>query len=244
MSVWATKWAYEQAVEAAGAKFVLVALAHFADEEGYCYPSQETLALMTAQTDRTVRSHLARLEEGGLIKRGHRYTKSGERTSDGYNLIAPVEALRPKLPEKSSGSKTDYRKSTTPLPEESSASLPEKFSGDLSVPDQSEDQSGEEGSRRFARSPYPLISELQRNPAYRQINVEGEFYKMLAWCDANGKQATKRRFVNWLNRIDVLAPPPNGHKPPESDKPTAAERQKQLEEKYRGNLRPAVAAQR
>jgi hypothetical protein len=32
--------------------------------------------------------------------------------------------------------------------------------------------------------------------------VEREYGKLIAWCEANGKQPTKRRFVNWLNRAD------------------------------------------
>lgn len=94
MSVWATKWAYRQQVEPAGAKFVLVALADFADENGNCYPSQQTLAGMTGQGERTVRDHLATLEEMNLISRKHR-RKEGSFTSDIFTLNAPKEDLSP-----------------------------------------------------------------------------------------------------------------------------------------------------
>jgi hypothetical protein len=46
------------------------------------------------------------------------------------------------------------------------------------------------------------LKELADNPAYRAINVEAELGKMTAWCAANGKQRTRRRFVNWLNRAE------------------------------------------
>jgi len=46
------------------------------------------------------------------------------------------------------------------------------------------------------------LKELAANPAYRAINIEAELGKMTAWCAANGKQRTRRRFVNWLNRAD------------------------------------------
>jgi hypothetical protein len=46
------------------------------------------------------------------------------------------------------------------------------------------------------------LKELAENPAYRAINVEAELGKMTAWCAANGKQRTRRRFVNWLNRAE------------------------------------------
>jgi hypothetical protein len=59
------------------------------------------------------------------------------------------------------------------------------------------------------------LKELAENPAYRGINVEAELGKMTAWCAANGKQRTRRRFVNWLNRaerpIAITAQGHNGH---------------------------------
>lgn len=119
MSHWASTWAYEQQVKSSGRKFVLVALANFADESGFCYPSQARLAAMTGQTDRSVRTHLAQLEEDNLIKREHRY-EDQRRATDGYRLQAPVEKLRPA-----------YRKN---LPVQYRKSLPvERFSADLSV---------------------------------------------------------------------------------------------------------------
>ncbi len=68
-----------------------------------------------------------------------------------------------------------------------------------------------------------FLTELSDNEAYRHLNVRVEFSKMQAWCAANRKQATRRRFVNWLNRVDrpmVAAVVPinghNGHAKPES----------------------------
>lgn len=96
MSVWAEQWAYQQTTGNAGTKFVLVSLASFADESGFCYPSQETLAAMTEQGVSTVRRQLADLEKTHkLIKRTHRYIKNQGRTSDGFNLLGPQEAFRP-----------------------------------------------------------------------------------------------------------------------------------------------------
>jgi len=43
---------------------------------------------------------------------------------------------------------------------------------------------------------------LAENPAYQGINIEAELGKMTAWCAANSKQRTRRRFVNWLNRAE------------------------------------------
>ena len=46
------------------------------------------------------------------------------------------------------------------------------------------------------------INELIKEPAYQYIDVARELSKMRAWCAANRKQPTRRRFVNWLNRVD------------------------------------------
>ena len=85
MSVWAQSWAYEQRLgkwrEAKGgkkswkgdpgAKSVLAAVATFADEMGYAYCGQETLAEMTDMTERSVREHLHNLEHAyGARARG------------------------------------------------------------------------------------------------------------------------------------------------------------------------------
>ncbi len=46
------------------------------------------------------------------------------------------------------------------------------------------------------------LKSLEANEAYAGIDVRREFGKMTAWCQTNRKEATRRRFVNWLNRCD------------------------------------------
>lgn len=91
MSVFATSWAYRQQLES-GPKFVLVALADFADGDFVCFPGQKRLATMTGMGERTVRRHLLRLEEMGAIERVERRRADGTRTSDLYRLSAPDDA--------------------------------------------------------------------------------------------------------------------------------------------------------
>ena len=114
MSVWAQSWAYEQRLGRwrekgkgkrswkgdPGAKSVLAAVATFADEQGYAFCGQDTLAEMTDMTERSVREHLYNLEHGyGKIRREHRRKGAGrgkgEFTSDGIWLLAPAHRLRP-----------------------------------------------------------------------------------------------------------------------------------------------------
>ena len=46
------------------------------------------------------------------------------------------------------------------------------------------------------------IEEIKKNAAYSGIDVAREFSKMSAWCSVNKKHPSRRRFVNWLNRVE------------------------------------------
>jgi len=81
-----TTWAYAQPITPSGAKFILVALADTANSDGYSFPGQKRLAYMTGQSERSVREHLAHLEEAGYVKRAQRRRSDGTRTSDAYHL--------------------------------------------------------------------------------------------------------------------------------------------------------------
>lgn len=67
MSVYATGWAKRQDIRNPTAKTVLVAIADYADENGYAWPSQERLARDTAYCARTIRRAIATLAKIGLI---------------------------------------------------------------------------------------------------------------------------------------------------------------------------------
>lgn len=45
------------------------------------------------------------------------------------------------------------------------------------------------------------VKELADIPAYKGIDVEKEAWKFKTWCETNNKTQSRRRFVNWLNRI-------------------------------------------
>ena len=86
MSHKATSWAWSLTIEPSAKKFVLVALADFADEASSCYPGQSTLAAMTGQSVESVRRHVKALEEDGWLTREQRRRADGSRTSDRYVL--------------------------------------------------------------------------------------------------------------------------------------------------------------
>ena len=43
---------------------------------------------------------------------------------------------------------------------------------------------------------------LASDQAYAGINVSTEFAKMSRWCEVNRKAPSRRRFINWLNRVE------------------------------------------
>jgi hypothetical protein len=57
------------AIMPSGRKFVAIALANYADENGSCFPSVEKLAQWTSQGEKTVRRHLDDLETEGFLTR-------------------------------------------------------------------------------------------------------------------------------------------------------------------------------
>lgn len=50
------------------------------------------------------------------------------------------------------------------------------------------------------------LARLANDAAYSGIPVAREFGKMANWCKVNHKLPTRSRFVNWLNRIEVIDP--------------------------------------
>lgn len=88
MSIQALNWVLKQDwIENSGAKFVLMILANYADEDGVCYPSQSTIARLTAMSERTVRNHLTWLaDDAKVITRSLRRAPGGFRSTDVYQL--------------------------------------------------------------------------------------------------------------------------------------------------------------
>ena len=47
-----------------------------------------------------------------------------------------------------------------------------------------------------------VLTELQAKSAYSALDVRHVYAKMAVWCEAKGKQPTRMRLLNWLNRED------------------------------------------
>lgn len=68
MSIQALNWALNQdQISNSATRFVLLVLCNYADENGQCYPSRETIAKKTSLSVRSVQTHLNWLSENGFL---------------------------------------------------------------------------------------------------------------------------------------------------------------------------------
>ncbi len=86
MSNEALTWAFKFPIKA-GPKFVLVALADYADEEHSCYPSLSKLHDKTCIAEKTISVHLAALEKVGLLTRSRLRYKDGNWGNYRFKLL-------------------------------------------------------------------------------------------------------------------------------------------------------------
>jgi hypothetical protein len=85
MGLRAMAWAFLTA-RPSTERFVLVALAEHADEDGVCWPGVSRLTERTGYGRATVQRALARLEVDGLLSRQERCVSGGRQTSNLYVL--------------------------------------------------------------------------------------------------------------------------------------------------------------
>lgn len=117
MSVKAVTWALEQEIGDAIQHLLLVNLANYADQNGYCFPGQELLAKRIGRSTDSVQRHLKKLEARGLISRERRSTDAGFRTSDLYKLHIDVTVgTTPTPPTKSRTKPRKPKPQTAALP--------------------------------------------------------------------------------------------------------------------------------
>jgi len=86
MSFEAMAWAIKQKVGNSTAKFILLMVANYADDEGRAWPSQDTIAEAIEGSRHTVMRALEFLEEGGFLTRTRRHREDGSRRPDIIHL--------------------------------------------------------------------------------------------------------------------------------------------------------------
>ena len=102
MSWQATEWARRQATGSKSRKVLLLAIATYADENGFCWPAQETLAKDTEMSVDTVQRQLKILETQKTLTREHMPKRRGQwrgycyRLNMGSNVM--VAAPKPEKP--------------------------------------------------------------------------------------------------------------------------------------------------
>ena len=82
-------WAAEQRTGSPVTKLVLFKLADNANDDGIAWPSVALMVQHTELSEASVRGHLKKLEELGLIRRQPRRGDDGEQTSNLYHLNVP-----------------------------------------------------------------------------------------------------------------------------------------------------------
>jgi DNA-binding Lrp family transcriptional regulator len=92
MSNEALNWAWRQTLKT-GPKFVLVALADYADERHSCFPSFKKIEERTGYDQRTIGRHVKSLEDAGLLQRQQRRYDDGRKA--GFRFFLSVDASNP-----------------------------------------------------------------------------------------------------------------------------------------------------
>lgn len=95
MSIQYLNWSLSRdEIETSGAKFVLVVLANYANEDGEAYPSRETIGRLTSMSVRAVQNHLNWLVENGYLARKSRRQTDQQFKTNLYQLRPSAESAQ------------------------------------------------------------------------------------------------------------------------------------------------------
>jgi len=86
MSIEAINAVIKMEINPSARKFVAVALANYADENGSCFPSVKALSKFTCQSERAVQGHLSALEEMGFLTRKRTRNSKGQMGQYRYKI--------------------------------------------------------------------------------------------------------------------------------------------------------------
>lgn len=184
--------AWEADIKSPGCKLVLMGLASYCNEEGYCFPRQETLAERTGQGVRTVRYHLAWLEANGYIERSHRSATSGRR-SDEYFV-----SINASQPAKIAGCATGEKQQTQPA---KIAACTIHESVIKNIPDASE---SETIYQAYPRKAGKLAALKAIEKAIKRSGYDAVLSGVQAFAAKVKKERTEERFIahpaTWFNQ--------------------------------------------
>lgn len=179
-----------------GARLMAVGLLNLADDEGYflAHPTLVRNALRAFDEDSTkTRRALETLSKVGWID---------IREHEEHGQIGKVvNFLKHQRIDRATPSKlSTYFDSTSPRRALDEPSLLEGKGREQGMEGKGKDVG--ESAKPSPTSDEDFIASMETNEAFRGLDVRKEFLRMRTWCEVNGKRATRRRFVNWLNRAD------------------------------------------
>lgn len=87
MSIKIMSYVWNMEIEDSTAKLALMALADFADDDGYCFPSYEVLAKKISKSKRTAIRAVEKLAELGFLQKEKRELKDGTSSANLYKII-------------------------------------------------------------------------------------------------------------------------------------------------------------
>ncbi|WP_163834714.1 helix-turn-helix domain-containing protein [Spartinivicinus ruber] len=109
MSIQAMSWVFTLSKLDPYKKIVLLSLADNANDQGYCWPSMDTIANKSSMSKQTVRRHLKSLEELNLITKQQRTRANGATSTNGFflHIGATIKEPLTEEPQKNKGVKSD-----------------------------------------------------------------------------------------------------------------------------------------
>lgn len=166
-------------------KVVLVGLADFANDDGYCWPGQASLSAKVNVPERTLRRHLNALESRGLITRTKRIDPTGRKQTDEYQIHVQPPAILAATTGQSEPHHRPTVAGTKDIRKEPSIEPITRHARARQIPEDWEPK-----SKHFE------IAER------RKVDVSLEALKFMSWAEANGRTYVNwdAAFANWLLR--------------------------------------------
>lgn len=188
MSFEAMAWAIKQQVGNTTAKFVLLMVANYADEQGRAWPSQERLAEGIEASRHTVMRALEHLEEEGFLTREKRHRADGSRAADIIRLDLCSNLQRSKNQRSKNSEPMSQIATAEPITEPISKHKKDTRARGSRLPEDWTPSPEQEAKGMAAIGAWHYAEELEKFRNY--------------WLSKAGKDATKidwnRTFANWI----------------------------------------------
>lgn len=189
-----------------GQKMVLLALADRANDDGECWPGQESLARKCSLSERAVRENLRRLNEAGLIEIEERYdTDTHARKTNVYHLVFGPENMKKPPADSAGGPPGSHRQFATEPPADSAGYSNEETSVKAYTRDTAREARTPEVVLEQGRLVVDPVLVARWSVIYPRVDVGYEIAKAAEWLLGNPTRRRKKLYafiINWLSRAD------------------------------------------